>query len=98
MGYERLLTDFGHPLHGSRLAMSIVLAPRERVDLNEAKDKWVSFQNGPPTLHGLFQLYGNKICTLAHERFDPMPLLIAQLQSDLVDAHQCAMAELCGPD
>ena len=36
LGYERLLTDFGHPLHGSLLAMSTFLPPRERVDLNDA--------------------------------------------------------------
>ena len=67
LGYERRLVDFGHPLQGSILSMSTVLPPRERVDLNEAKDKWVSYWNGSLSLHAMFQLYGNKICTHALE-------------------------------
>ena len=43
LGYERLLTDFGHPMQGNLLNMSTVLPPKERVDLNEAKDKWVNY-------------------------------------------------------
>ncbi len=32
MGYERLLTKFGHPLQGCLLALPTVLPPKERVD------------------------------------------------------------------
>ena len=45
-----------------------------------------------------FQLYGNKICTLALERFDHMPLLISKLQMDLFEMRQSTISNLCAPD
>ena len=98
LGYERRLTDFGHTLHGSLLALSTVLPPKERVDLNEAKDKWVNFWTGSLNLHAMFQLYGNKICMVAPERFYQMPFLTSKLQRGLFDMHSRTMAKLCDPD
>ena len=43
LGYESLFTDFGHALQGSLLGLYTVLPPKERVELNCAKDKGVSF-------------------------------------------------------
>ena len=62
MGYERLLTDFGHPLQTNVLAQSTILPPKERVDFNEANDKWTNFWRGALALQDMFVLYGNKIC------------------------------------
>ena len=56
LGYERLLAAFGHALHGSLLGLTTALPPKERVDLNEAKDKWVSYWNGSLRWHAMFQL------------------------------------------
>ena len=78
--------------------MSTVLPPRERVDLNDAKDKWVSFWNGSLSLHAMFQLYGNKICMVVLERFDHMPLLVSKLQRDLLEMRQPTMSNVCAPD
>ncbi len=94
VGYEMLLTDFGHPLQASVLALSTILPPKERVALNEAKDKWTSFWNGSLTLHGLFQLYGDRICMVASERFDQMPKIISKLQWDLFEMCPCTRANI----
>jgi hypothetical protein len=80
------------------LGLSTVLPPRERVDLNEAKEKWVNVWNGSRNLHAMWQLYGNKICTGAPQRFDHMPLLISKLQRDLFEMSQSTIANLCDPD
>ena len=51
-----------------------------------------------PRLAWPVQLYGNRICTLALERFEHMPLLISKLQRDLFEMHQSTSANLCDPD
>ena len=61
MGYERLLTDFGHPMQGSLLNMSIVLPPKERVDLNEAKYKRVNFSK---LQRDLFEMHQRTMATM----------------------------------
>ena len=55
--------------------------------MNEDKDEWLSYWNGNLSLHAMFQLYDTKMCMLALERFDHMPLPIYELQRDLFDMH-----------
>ena len=46
----------------------------------------------------MFQLYGNKICMLAPERFDHMPFLISKLQRGVFEMHQSTLTNMCVPD
>ena len=95
-GYERLLNDFGNYVQGSRLGLSTVLPPRERVGLNEAKDKRVSFLSGSLTLHAMFQLYGNKVlhgCPL--RGFTPCLCTFSKSQRGLFDMHQYTICKMC---
>ena len=66
--------------------------------MNEAKGKWLKYQNGRLTLHTMFQHYGNKICIHAPERYDRMPLLISKLQRNLLEMRQSTISNLCYPE
>ena len=66
--------------------------------MKETTDKWTNFLNGALPLQDMSQLYGNKICWVAPERFGQMPKLISNLQRDLLVMHQCSMATVSDPD